>query len=92
MSDATVVPAGPRTINPAVFTSYEATLKVFREDYNYPGLVELEIEDQDSDGTGTRSFASFSIDTTQIDALIEALKAAKELAEIGLAEYNATGR
>jgi hypothetical protein len=80
---------GPTAIHPARFTTYSSTISVFRESQNYPGLVEIEITDDDSDGCGTPAFASIAIDTTQIDALIESLQAAKKLAEIGLDEYNA---
>lgn len=86
------LPAGPRANNPAQFNTYSSTLSVYRDDDNYPGLVQMVIKDSDSDGSCTPAYASISIDTTQIDELIEALKAAKELAEIGLSEYNATRR
>lgn len=92
MTKTEPLPAGPRRINPATFTSYAATLSVYREDDNYPGLVEMEIVDEDCDGVGTPAVSSISIDTTQIDRLIKALQDAKTLAEIGLDEYNKTGR
>lgn len=92
MATTETLPTGPRRINPARFSTYSSTLTVYREDDNYPGLVEMEIIDEDCDGVGTPAVASISIDTTQIDRLIKALQDAKALAEIGLDEYNKTGR